>query len=1367
MVLLTDVGGIAAFGYTSWQIIVQWYRFRVKNEVRLDDRLLFNALEAAVSDAKSDADIGRKEDYGAAAVRSGHAHIFEDFKKLPVGPLRIQFIEDLNRLAVWSGQVYKDVQRRKVSVPWKSLSIREKGRLVGALDHLSFDWTEMIRKQGADRSEAWLWQLTEPLPMLANEPLAMEDPIKELKSLQDLYSPTEQAITSFLDARRAAHLMEAKDAIQPLSNIVHAVRKLQLLKMLCEDLGLDARKCSLRLGELKEMVEAIQLEPEDAALRTQYEEAEAALQAEADGAAEDLRKTRMPAIEESARMAFVNDLVRSASAASVWAPTPASASRPVATSNKVLRQLTGVLVLLEELVGSSEGLCGEKEVLAAAVKLLPKLFATLSLNSSPNQPTPQKAKEAADAEVSDADVTATPAPSESPSDIAHRLLASLSSSKESSDTHINASATELKAVLCNAAEPLLLKKPSEAELASRSDQQVVSDLVAAVFRKALKASGASVDEDLLDSEDLRSTMLDQARSLCAANKEASLSKLSADAAAARAAALISGLESRSANLAEQPASVRLVVTQHTLKATLNKSTSPLAISKALSQLTDTDISSLPTATSSSVNAALSLANQIQLAGDVSTGLELGPGVTGLLLRLVPYLNQLKGSTPSGEELSAEDGPGQEKEGQEVKEAAGSDQAERRMDIDKVEQTLGLTSELLGDGLVLVELPGPAYKRLGALKDTVEGLQTSMDGMVWNKGITLLKELVGQLGPIGAAVDAQLASTQEEERRVLLLEVREAAVNMYRKLQELISLDTAVRPAVLKDMSSMKESVFSMKVEKRSATLTALSEKLDGVNNLIKSVGKALTELPGTNQEDAEKLHIQKLEAVQEQVETFREEVRQYLQYVKLREMSLGSVPPVCPTDVEVPQYPSLEETKVSHAEDAVWLDTVAAEPDDLNNWCMAGFKLLATGKVAVILIADGLIGEAAQLTVDVGLPSTKPLLQLYAERLLRIQKLSAEALSGPGSGISCPTHWYIMATSQTAMTSINKCLESSSYFGLERSQVHVFAPDLTVPLMGDDGKVLLETQFKVARGPGGSGEVFRGLRESGMLSHMQRVGVKCVDVHAVDDNIMAKIADPTFIGYCNSINLDCAAKVVDPESVPESMYGYPSAAGVLLGEGEVESGPVMDNIPGMVPAIGQYFFSMRWMKEVDSSLKRNAMRLYRLVPSTTLSRGVKSSGYRPDRTITDFILSGVVGAEGGVCNKGVQRGLVIVDRGSEFSPVWGKAPFYGPETSTAAVEDLLLLQTSWVEEAGGSLEDEEEGVTEVSPLVSYSGEGLEPLVQGKTFKDAYELSLQGFTSRTQSKSNVGPWILPFAAVYGLLWLKLHQPALFNKTRLQK
>ena len=48
----------------------------------------------------------------------------------------------------------------------------------------------------------------------------------------------------------------------------------------------------------------------------------------------------------------------------------------------------------------------------------------------------------------------------------------------------------------------------------------------------------------------------------------------------------------------------------------------------------------------------------------------------------------------------------------------------------------------------------------------------------------------------------------------------------------------------------------------------------------------------------------------------------------------------------------------------------------------------------------------------------------------------------------------------------------------------------------------------------------------------------------------------------------------------------------------------------------------------------------------------------------------------------------------------------------------------WVEEAGGALEDEEEGVVEVSPLVSYAGEGLAPLVEGKVFAEAYVHELQ-------------------------------------------
>ena len=58
-----------------------------------------------------------------------------------------------------------------------------------------------------------------------------------------------------------------------------------------------------------------------------------------------------------------------------------------------------------------------------------------------------------------------------------------------------------------------------------------------------------------------------------------------------------------------------------------------------------------------------------------------------------------------------------------------------------------------------------------------------------------------------------------------------------------------------------------------------------------------------------------------------------------------------------------------------------------------------------------------------------------------------------------------------------------------------------------------------------------------------------------------------------------------------------------------------------------------------------------------------------------------------------------------------------------------LITCSWIEAAGGALEDPEEGVTEVSALVSYCGEGLEEVAEGRTFKEAYELDLQVWNER--------------------------------------
>jgi hypothetical protein len=56
--------------------------------------------------------------------------------------------------------------------------MKEKARILGQLDSLSFDFVDQIKNQAAARSSAWLWQLTEPLPLLVEEPVAVALPLK-------------------------------------------------------------------------------------------------------------------------------------------------------------------------------------------------------------------------------------------------------------------------------------------------------------------------------------------------------------------------------------------------------------------------------------------------------------------------------------------------------------------------------------------------------------------------------------------------------------------------------------------------------------------------------------------------------------------------------------------------------------------------------------------------------------------------------------------------------------------------------------------------------------------------------------------------------------------------------------------------------------------------------------------------------------------------------------------------------------------------------------------------------------------------------------------------------------------------------------
>ncbi|XP_055380598.1 UDP-N-acetylhexosamine pyrophosphorylase-like protein 1 [Condylostylus longicornis] len=385
-----------------------------------------------------------------------------------------------------------------------------------------------------------------------------------------------------------------------------------------------------------------------------------------------------------------------------------------------------------------------------------------------------------------------------------------------------------------------------------------------------------------------------------------------------------------------------------------------------------------------------------------------------------------------------------------------------------------------------------------------------------------------------------------------------------------------------------------------------------------------------------------------------------------------------------------------------------ASKEKIEKYNNEGLRQISQGHVGVLLMAGG---QGTRLGVtypkgmyDVGLPSHKSLFRIQAERILKLEQLAYELTGTHGNII-----WYIMTSEHTIKPTMDY-FKANNFFKMNKENIVMFSQG-SLPCFEFDGRIILDKKHRIARAPDGNGGIYRALRDQGVLDDINRRGVLYLHAHSVD-NILIKVADPLFIGYCVLENSDCAAKVVEKSSPSEAVGVVCSVDGkyqvVEYSEISAKTSELRRSDGRLTFNAGNicnHFFAASFLNKIATKYEKE-LKLHvakKKIPfvdnSGKLCLPEKPNGIKIEKFVFDVF-------------EFAQKFVAMeVPRDEEFSAL--KNPeSAGKDCPTTAKNDLFRLHKKYIEAAGGIVHGD---ISEISPFVSYAGEGLENLVNGKSF----------------------------------------------------
>ncbi|KAJ1983937.1 UDP-N-acetylglucosamine pyrophosphorylase [Dimargaris cristalligena] len=397
--------------------------------------------------------------------------------------------------------------------------------------------------------------------------------------------------------------------------------------------------------------------------------------------------------------------------------------------------------------------------------------------------------------------------------------------------------------------------------------------------------------------------------------------------------------------------------------------------------------------------------------------------------------------------------------------------------------------------------------------------------------------------------------------------------------------------------------------------------------------------------------------------------------------------------------------------------TFTASANQLQAWFQQGLELIARGKVAVILMAGGQgtrLGSALPKgCYDINLLSHSSLFQLQALRIRRLEKLAAQTF--PAHAATSVIPWAIMTSGPTQPNTIAH-FEANDYFGLNPQNV-IFFNQGTLPCLSFEGKILLEDRSKVSEAPDGNGGIYAALHRHNVISNLRERGVEFIHSYCVD-NCMVRVADPTFLAYCVAKGAECGAKVVPKSSWDESVgvICLKNQRFNVVEYSEISTEMAQMTRPGQPQQllygagnIANHFYTLDFLDRIPQLTKGNGLEHHiakKKIKCVDPATGAQVAPAKPNGIKLEQFVFDVFPLTDDLA-------VFEVQRQDEFSPL-KNAPGSASDCPETSRRDLCNQHIRFATEAGATVvkgpEDpapEGEMSLELSPLVTYTGEGLE------------------------------------------------------------